>query len=102
MIISSKPKGTQVSFSGGPHFKISISRVGGFYVLSAAEFDAGEIEFEIFDNRGRLVHTEKRMSNDGSISITWGAKLESGTYKLAVTANKEGKQITEPKSFSVE
>ncbi|MBI3173125.1 MAG: hypothetical protein HYZ25_05360 [Chloroflexi bacterium] len=101
MISSSKQKGMQVSFSGGPHFKVSVSKVGGFYILSASGFDAGEIKFEIFDNRDRLIHTEKRMSSDGSISITWGAKLDAGTYKLSVTANTEGKQITEPKSFNV-
>jgi flagellar hook assembly protein FlgD len=73
--------------------------VGGFYVLSATEFDAGEIEFEIFDNSGRLIHKQKQISDNGSISITWGAKLNVGTYLLSVTASKNGKQITESKSF---
>jgi hypothetical protein len=101
MINSSKPHGKQVTFSGGPHFKISISRVGGFYVLSATEFDAGEVKFEIIDSSGHSFPVAKRISTDGSISITWGAKLDAGAYKLAVTANKDGKQITDTQPFDV-
>lgn len=102
MITNSKPYGKQISFSGGPHFKMGVSNVGGVYILSATEFDVGEIKFEVFNSRGYSIHTEKRISNDGSISITWGAKLEAGTYKLAVTANKRGKQITDTLPFDTE
>ena len=90
MITTPKRQGKQVHFSGGPDFKVSVSKVGGYYIFSATELDKNaEVKFEIFDNHGHLIYNNKRTTNlDGNVSLNFSSKLDAGNYKLMITASK--------------